>query len=327
MENNNNSKNREVGAPSNGKKVLITGGAGFIGSNLTKFLCDHGHEVTVIDDLSSAGHTPDEIDQRAKLVIGNIGDEKLLDTLIPGKEVVFHLAAAGIIKLSLEDPYFYFQNNVLNGVKLLEAMRRHGVKKIVYSSSSSAYGEPIKAPIPEDHPLNPINPYGASKICFEHVLSSYHHSFGINSVSLRYFNVYGPGDEQIPRTRAVPTWVVNAIEGKPLPLYWEGKQKKDYIFVEDVAQANLMAADKCDGFRFYNVGSGNGIWMHDLIKVLEKVMDKKLEVQQMGERKGDPTVTVGDISKITKELGWKPQVDLETGLRKTIEYYKKQLNK
>ena len=308
-------------------KVLITGGAGFIGSNLTKFLCDQGHEVTVIDDLSSAGHPPDEIDKRANMVVGNIGDDKLLDKLIPGKEVVFHLAAAGIIKLSLENPFFYFQNNVQNGVKLLEAMRRHGVDKIVYSSSSSCYGEPEKTPISEDHPLNPINPYGGSKIAFEHVLSAYYHSFGIKSVSLRYFNVYGPGDEQIPRTRAVPTWVANAVEGKSLPMYWEGKQKKDYIFVEDVARANLMAAGKCDGFRVYNVGSGNGIWMYDLAKVLEKVIGHKLEIKQMGERKGDPTVTVGDISKIKKELGWKPEVDLETGLKRTIEYYAGRIKK
>ena len=309
------------------KKALITGGAGFIGSNLTKFLCDQGYEIAVVDDFSSAGHDAKEIDSRAEVVNGSIEDDQLLDKLLKGRDVVFHLAAAGIIKLSLENPYFYFQNNVLNGVKLLEAMRRNGVKKIVYSSSSSCYGEPEKAPIPEDHPLKPINPYGASKIAFEHVLSSYHHSFGIDSVSLRYFNVYGPGDEQIPRTRAAPTWVVNAIEGKPLPLYWEGKQKKDYIFVEDVARANMMAAEKCDGFRVYNVGSGEGIWMYDLVKALEKVMGKKLEVQQMGERAGDPTVTVGDISKIKKEFGWKPQVSLEEGLKKTIEYYRNRLKK
>ncbi len=308
-------------------KFLITGGAGFIGSNLTKFLCDKGYEVTVIDDLSSAGHTPDEIDQRAKLVVGNIGDEKLLDQLVPGKDVVLHLAAAGIIKLSLENPYFYFENNVLNGVKLLEAMRRHGVNKIVYSSSSSAYGEPEQVPIPESHPFKPINPYGASKAAFEHVLSAYYHSFGIQSISFRYFNVYGPGDEQLPRTRAAPTWVVNALENKPLPLYWEGKQKKDYIYVEDVARANLMAAMKCEGLHVYNVGSGEGIWMSDLVKTLEKVMGKKLEIQQMGERKGDPTVTVGDISKIKKELGWKPEVDLETGLKRTIEYYARRITK
>lgn len=307
-------------------KVLVTGGAGFIGSNLTKFLCDRGHEVTVLDDFSSAGHTDKEIDSQATLVHGSLRDEKLLEKLLNEKEVVFHLAAAGIIKLSLENPEFYFENNVLNGVKLLDAMRKTGVKKIVYSSSSSVYGEPEKIPIPENHPLNPINPYGASKLCFEHVLSSYYHSFGINSVSLRYFNVYGPGDEQIPRTRAVPTWVVNAIENKPLPLFWEGKQKKDYVFVEDVARANLMAAQKCAGFKVYNVGSGEGIWMYDLVKILEKVSGKKLEVAQMGERAGDPTATVGDISKIKKELGWKPEVDLETGLKRTVEYYAGRIN-
>jgi len=308
-------------------KCLITGGAGFIGSNLTKFLCDKGHHVTVLDDFSSAGHTKDEIDNRAKVVRGSMGNAKLLEKLLRGKDMVLHLAAAGIIKLSLEDPYFYFKNNVLNGVTLLEAMRKTGVNKIVYSSSSSAYGEPEKVPIPEDHPLRPINPYGASKIAFEHVLSSYYYSFGINSVSLRYFNVYGPGDEQIPRTRAIPTWVTNALQNKPLPLYWEGKQKKDYIFVEDVAKANLIAAQKCKGFKVYNVGSGKGIWMHDVVRVLEKIFGKKLKIKKMGERKGDPKFTVGDIRKIKKELGWRPIVDLETGLKRTIAYYESRIKR
>lgn len=306
-------------------KFVVTGGAGFIGSNLTKFLCDSGHEVVVVDDLSWGYRRL--VDPRARFVKGKIQDRKLMEKILPGTDTVFHLAALSTINLSLKKPVAYFENNVMNAVRLLEAMRKTGVNKMVFSSTSSVYGEPKRLPIREDDSKEAISSYGGSKFAFENVLSSYYHSFGINSVSLRYFNVYGPGDEQIPRTRAAPTWVVNAIEGKPLPLYWEGKQKKDYIFVEDVARANLMAAEKCSGFHVYNVGSGEGIWMYDLVKVLEKVIGKKLEIQQMGQRAGDPTVTVGDISKIKKELGWRPQVNLEEGLKKTIEYYRERLKK
>lgn len=300
-------------------KALVTGGAGFIGSNLVSYLCDHGHDVTVVDDFSSSGRTA--VDRRARLVRGSVADFKLVKRLLKGADVVFHLAATGIIKLSLENPILYFENNVMNGITLLEAMRQSGVNKIVYSSSSGVYGEPRRVPIKESDAKLPINPYGAAKLAFENVLSSYYHAFGINSVSFRYFNVYGPGDEQQPVTRAVPSWIKSAFTGEPLTLYWGGKQTKDYIFVEDVVRANLLAAQKSRGCVVYNIGSGVGRKMIDVAKTLEKVFGKKLKIKQMGNREGDPNVLVADVSKIRKALGWKPLVDFESGLRKTIKYY------
>lgn len=303
--------------------VLVTGGAGFIGSNLTKLLCDKGHKVTVLDDFSSSGRK--STDSRADLVNGSVGNFNLVSKLVKGKDVVFHLAATGIIKLSLENPPLYFENNVMNGVVLLEAMRKNGVKKMVYSSSSGVYGEPKRVPIKESDPKEPINPYGAAKLAFEDVLSAYSSSFGIHSVCLRYYNVYGPGDEQHPVTRAVPSWIQAGLKDEPLNIYWGGKQKKDYIFVGDVARANLMSASKCDGFRVYNVGSGEGIFMNDLALRLEKVFGKKLIMKQAGDRSGDPDILIADITKIKKELGWEPRVGLEEGLGKTIDYYRNKL--
>lgn len=306
-------------------KCLVTGGAGFIGSNLVKFLCDKGHDVVIIDDLSSGRS---DIDPRAKFIKGSIGNRRLLDNAINGRDVVFHLAATGIIKISLEKPVEYFDNNVMNGIAILEAMRRHGIKKIIYSSSSGAYGEPKRVPIRENDPKEPINPYGAAKLAFEHVLSAYHHSFGINSVSFRYFNVYGPGDEQYPVTRAVPSWIKAALKKEQLNLYWSGKQKKDFVFVEDVVRANYMAALKCKGFHVYNVGGDTGgIWMNDLAKKIEKIFGHKLKIKTMGARAGDPTYLIGDVSKIKKELGWKPEFNLEEGLKRTIDYYASRLKK
>ncbi|KKU77034.1 MAG: UDP-glucose 4-epimerase, partial [Candidatus Giovannonibacteria bacterium GW2011_GWB1_47_6b] len=290
-------------------RALVTGGAGFIGSNLVKHLCDGGHEVVVIDDLSSSGRS--EIDPRAKLVVGDVGDRELVEKLLDKKDVVFHLAALGIISISLEKPEEAFRNNLMNGVRLLEAMRKKGVNKIVYSSSSSIYGEPKRNPVQEDDSKEPINPYGASKYTFEAALSAYAHSFGIGAIALRYFNVYGPGDEQKPVTRAVPSWIQWALTGDTVWIHWGGQQVKDYIYVDDVCRANIVAANsKLKGFHAYNVGGGVGRKMLDIAMTIKKIIGKDLKIVDKGARPGDPDTLVADISKITKELGWKPEVDL-----------------
>lgn len=306
-------------------KFLITGGAGFIGSNLTKFLCDQKHEVVVIDDLSWGYRRL--IDKRANFIFGKIQDRKLMEKALKGVDTVFHLAALSTINLSLKKPVAYFENNIMNALQLLEAMKKTGVKKIVFSSSSSVYGEPKKLPIREDDSKEPINPYGASKMGFENILSAYYHSFGINSVSLRYFNVYGPNDEQKNNPRAVPTWIKQAIMDEPLRVYWRGKQEKDFIFVEDIVQANWLAAKNCKGFHYYNVGSGKSIVMLDIIKILEKIFKKKLKINHAGNRAGDPQRVVADNSKIKKELGWRQTVSLINGLEKTVIAYQKLFKK
>lgn len=305
------------------KRVLVTGGAGFIGSNLVSHLCKNGHETIVLDDFSSSGRKTFAV-PGARVVNGSIGDAPLLLTLLSGVDVVFHLAATGIIKLSLENPPRYFGNNLMNGITLLDAMREKGVKKIVYSSSSGVYGEPERVPIRENDRKEPVNPYGASKFAFEHALSSYYHAFGIESVSLRYFNVYGPGDRQQPVTRAVPQWIQAALRNEDVPVYWRLEQKKDYVFVDDVVQANLLAAEKGRGAAVYNVGSGKGFFMYEVFAMLEKVLGRKLPKKHMGERAGDPSILIADISRIKKELGWKPTVGIEEGIRRTVEYYKRE---
>jgi len=300
-------------------RVLITGGAGFIGSHVTELLCDEGAKVIVVDDLSFGFKK--FIDKRAKFVKASIGNEKLMTMLLRGVDVVIHFAASSIIKFSYEEPLEYFENNMVNGVKLLEAMRKAGAKKIINSSTAAVYGEPTKVPIKEEDPKTPISPYGASKLAFENALIAYYHSFGTESMSLRYFNAYGPRDEQKPESRAVPIWVKAALNGKPLPLYWKGNQVRDYVYVDDIAQAHLDVMNK-SGVNFYNIGSGSGVVMRDLLTTLEKVVGKKLKTVDKGERRGDPQKLFADISKIKKEVGWKPKVSLEEGMVKTFEYYK-----
>jgi len=300
------------------KKVVITGGAGFIGSHVTKFFCDQGYHVIVIDDLSFGFKK--FIDPRAEFIRGSIGNKALIEKVLHGAEAVIHLSASSIIKFSLEDPIGYFKNNLMNGLVLLEAMKKNNVSKIIYASTAAVYGEPRRIPIKEDDPKNPITPYGSSKLAFEKALQSYYYAFGIHSTSLRFFNAYGPNDEQYPATRAVPIWIKAALTNKPLLLYWHGQQKRDYIFVEDIAQAFWQVL-KLKGCRFYNLGNGQGVWMRDVVKCLEEIIGRKLEIKNIGERSGDPKFLVADIGKIKKEVGWFPLVDLKTGLKKTLNYY------
>lgn len=210
-------------------RILVTGGAGFIGSNVAHLLCEEGHTVTVLDNLSS-GYA-ELLDMRCRFIHSDLCDADALQNAIAGVDAVVHLAARSIIAGSFEDPLGYVHTNVLSGTLLLEAMRAHGVKHIVFSSSASVYGEPVNIPVREDDPKFPLHIYGATKLAFESILLGYYSAFGINSVSLRYFNAYGPGDLQEPVTRAVPRWIRAALTGKPVTVYWKGNQYRDYVFV------------------------------------------------------------------------------------------------
>lgn len=301
------------------KTILVTGGAGFIGSNTVEFLCNHGHSVRVIDDLSFGYEK--FVDPRAIFFKASIADEEALGEALQGVDVVMHFAASSIIKYSLDNPFLYIENNVLNGVKLLEGMRETGVKKIIFSSSASVYGEPKTVPVTEDSEKKPLQPYGASKLAFESILNSYYHSFGIESVSLRYFNAFGPRDEQKPATRAVPMWIKEALDGGPIKIHWDGRQVRDYVFVRDIARAHESVID-LPGCTIFNIGSGSGVVMRDVLEEIVNIVGTEVEIQDQGERAGDPVRLVADISSIHKAVGWKPEVTLHNGLVETIEYYK-----
>lgn len=305
------------------QKILVTGGAGFIGSNTVRLLCDLGMEVTVFDNLSFG--YKNFVDKRAKFIEGDLLDKKAINKALRGIDKVFHFAAISIIKLSIDDPEHCFKTNINGLINLLEGMRKNNVRYLVNSSSASVYGNPKVIPATEDSEKEPLQPYGASKLAAEAILSSYFHSYGINSTSLRYFNAYGPYDEQQPVTRAVPTWIKAILKHQPIPLYWKGDQLRDYVYVKDIADAHLAVMD-LKGFNQYNIGSGKGILVKDL---LEKIINKigiRTEIIDKGERPGDPKILVADISKISKVVGWKPSFDLDKGLDITIEYFRKNQN-
>jgi UDP-glucose 4-epimerase len=304
-------------------RVLVTGGAGFIGSNAVRILCDVGHEVVVVDNLSFGYES--FVDSRARFVRASFDDTAVLDDVLPGTDVVMHFAASSIIQLAFEQPVEYVNNNVSRGVTLLESMRKNNVKRIVFSSTASVYGEPARIPVDEDDPKNPIQVYGASKLAFEMILSGYFYAFGINSTTFRYFNAYGPNDEQQPVTRAVPRWIKAALRDEPLTLYWNGDQLRDYVFVEDIVRAHLLAAE-VDGCRRYNLGSGTGILMRDLAQEILDLTGSRSKLVDGGERPGDASRLIASTDRVQRELHWSPQAPREEALKKTIAFYRSRLS-
>ncbi|MEM2956388.1 MAG: GDP-mannose 4,6-dehydratase [Candidatus Pacearchaeota archaeon] len=301
-------------------KVLVTGGAGFIGSHVTELLCDKGYEVTVFDDLSTGYE--EYVDKRARFVKASLTDKEAIKNALKEHNAVIHLAAESVIEFSMKNPEKTLKNNINNTINLLEAMRQNNIESLVFSSSAAVYGNPSEnKPIKEDTKKNPINPYGASKLIDEELLNVYYNCFNINSVALRYYNVYGPRDDQTPVTRAVPKWFKAVLTNKPIILNWEGKQIRDYIFVKDVAEAHLAVLGK-KGCLQYNIGSGKGNSMLEILESVFKTCNKRTEIIDAGERRGDPDYLVADISKIKKEIGWEPKTTLEEGMKITYDFYK-----
>ncbi|MBI2594406.1 UDP-glucose 4-epimerase, partial [Candidatus Curtissbacteria bacterium] len=198
-------------------KVLVTGGAGFIGSHVARLLLDKNHEVVVLDNLSAG--SKDLVDPRCHLIIGDIKDPPVTKKALRGVEAVIHMAGLIIVPESVKDPIKYCDNNVLGTVNLLMSMNEVGIRKIIFSSSACVYGTPDKLPIREDAPVRPDNPYGASKASIEAFLQAYHATFGFDAVILRYFNPYGPGEMHDPETHAIPNFVKSALAKKPIPVY------------------------------------------------------------------------------------------------------------
>jgi len=299
-------------------RVVVTGGAGFIGSNVARLLADQGHEVVILDDLSHGYEHL--IDRRCRFIRLSLAEADRLPEALKGATAVMHFAASSIIARSFTNPMEYIENNVVNATNLLEAMRQAGVRKLVFSSSASVYGEPERIPVREDDSKRPLQMYGATKLAFEEVLHAYHSSFGISSVSLRYFNAYGPGDLQQPVTRAVPRWIQAALTDRPLRMYWKGEQYRDYVFVDDIARAHIEVLP-LEGYHVFNVGSGDGILMKDVAGRLGEITGRQLTIEDAGERPGDPMRLVADVSRIREAVGWEARTPLREGLAEAVRFY------
>ncbi len=300
--------------------ILVTGGAGFIGSHVCRLLLDQGHQVNILDNLKT-GHK-DSIDPRAKLFEGDIADEKKAFQALSGIDAVIHMAGLIIVPQSVEDPIRYAENNVSGTVSLLESMRAKNVKKIIFSSSACVYGTPDTLPIKEDAPLRPDNPYGATKAAVESFLQAYHANFNFDAIVLRYFNPYGPGEQHVPETHAIPNFVKAAIAKKPIPLYWKGQQIRDFIYINDLAQAHIDVLG-LSKYRVFNVGTEKGIKVSDVLDKIFQILGYSVPIEDLGKRPGDVHENYASSEKLKKEVGWKAETGLEDGLKNTIDFFRK----
>jgi len=311
-------------------KILVTGGAGYIGSFMTKTLLDRGDEVTVFDNLER-GHIK-AVDKRAKFVKGDLKNSVDLQSLFSSNNFDAAIHFAGLIAVgeSEEKPDLYYQNNVVGSKNFFETAVNMGkIKNLVFSSSAAVYGNPIKIPIPEDHPKNPTSEYGKNKLKVEEILSKLGESnLDINFVALRYFNASGAaldgsmGENHSPETHIIPNVIKALLSGETFKLFGsdyktkDGTCVRDYIHVLDLVEAHILAIEKLKsekGFKIYNVGTGNGYSNREIIEMVKKISGKELEVKESPRRKGDADELIADPTKIKTELGFSPKYsDLET---------------
>lgn len=300
-------------------KVLVTGGAGFIGARVTQLLINGGHEVVVVDNLSTG--QKDSVDKRAKLLVADINDSRKIEQALKGVDAVIHMAGLIIVPESVKDPIKYCQNNVIGTISFIESMRKVGVKKIIFSSSACVYGTPDKLPIKEDAPIKPDNPYGASKASIETFLQTYNAIHGFDSIILRYFNPYGPWEQHEPETHAIPNFIKATLTKKPIPLYWQGEQIRDFIYIEDLARAHIDVLDQ-KGYQVFNIGTEKGIKVKDVINEIFKIVGYRVPIKDLGKRPGDVNANYASSKKLYSATGWQAHVDLSEGFKRTIEYYK-----
>jgi UDP-glucose 4-epimerase len=301
-------------------KVLVTGGAGFIGSVVTEYLVARGHDVVVYDSLIY-GHR-DAVHPDARFVQGNLLDPHALKSLFAAGrfDAVAHLAAEAYIDESLRDPGRFYRVNVTGGINLLDAMVESGVHKLVFSSTAAVYGQPREVPITEDAPHDPCNSYGDSKLAFEHILAWYRPAHQIDYICLRYFNACGAtercGEFRKKETHLIPICFEVALSRRPvLNLYGtdydtlDGTCVRDYVHVEDIAAAHLLALENLDrvGARAYNLGNGEGYSNRQVIEAVGKVTCRPIPVVDSPRRPGDPARLVASSARIREELGWQPR--------------------
>jgi UDP-glucose 4-epimerase len=306
-------------------KILVVGGAGYIGSHMVRLLGEHSCEVITLDDLSTGNR---ESVTFGKFIQGNCGNRIILDKILSkGIDAVMHFASSIQVDESLQNPNKYYQNNVGNTLVLLDAMCFYGVKNFIFSSTAATFGEPKYIPIDEKHLQEPISPYGRSKLIVEQLLSDYDNAYGIKSVCLRYFNAAGAhphgdlGEQHHPETHLIPLLLQVASGEKTwLSIYGDdyetpdGTCVRDYVHVQDICLAHWLALKSImndGGSKSYNLGNGQGYSIQEVINMAEKITKQKIKTNIVSRRSGDPAKLIADASLIRKDLGWSPVYDLE----------------
>lgn len=301
-------------------RCLVTGGAGFIGSNLAKALVDDKHEVTVLDDLSSGYRANLAALPHVRFIEGDIRDQKSVSRAMRGQEVLFHLAASVGNKRSIDDPLRDADINVMGTVRLLDAARKEGLRKVVVSSSAGVFGELKTLPIDESHPLDPDTPYGSSKLCAEREALAFAKLFKLEAVCLRYFNVYGPNQRFDAYGNVIPIFTFQMLRGEPLTIFGDGEQTRDFVNVRDVVQANVRAAMTPGVSGVFNIGSGSRITINKLVGLLQDVSGLRPAVRHGAPRPGDVRHSLADISAARRAFGFSPSCTIEEGLGEYVAW-------
>ncbi len=308
-------------------KILVTGGAGFIGSHVVDAYVAAGHDVAVIDNFSTGSE--DNLNPDVKLFRVDVRERKDVEGAIGGfrPDVVNHHAAQAEVPKSVADPAFDAQVNLIGGINVLKASVDAGVKKLIFTSTGGAlYGEPDVVPAGEDHPVRPLSPYGTAKYCFEQYLGTFHRTFGLQYTVLRYANIYGPRqDFQSEEGRVVAIFASRMLAHQALTIDGDGEQARDMLHVGDCATANLAALEHGSGGT-YHVSTGTLVSVNDLFRKLAILTDYALEPRHGPRRQGDVYRIALDNSKAREELGWEPQVSLEEGLSGTVDYFRERVS-
>ncbi|MBI4377400.1 MAG: SDR family oxidoreductase [Elusimicrobia bacterium] len=306
------------------KLWLVTGGSGFIGSHIAQALVKQGQKVRILDNLSTGKleHMAGFRDQ-VEFIRGDVRAFEDCQKAAAGVDVVIHQAAIRSVPKSVDRPVESHEANATGTLHMLIAAKEAGVKRFVYASSSSVYGDAKKFPQKEEHRPQPVSPYACSKLAGEHYAMLFTKTFGLETVSLRYFNVFGPRqDPESLYSAVIPKFMEQAYLGKPLEVHWDGKQSRDFTHIDNVVSANLLAAKTGKGLgETFNVANGKTYSLLDVIRVIEKIMGKKLEKNFHPKRAGDVRKTYADISRAKRLLGYRPVMNFENGLRDTWDYF------
>ncbi len=305
-------------------KVLVTGGAGFIGSHIVDQLIAEGHEVAVVDSLwAEGGGKESNLNSKARFYRADITDEaalaRVFDEVRP--DAVSHQAAQHSVAVSTKNPQLDARVNVIGLLNVLTNSTRVGVKKVVFASSGATYGTPTRLPIDEDTPQRPESPYGITKMVAEHYLRYWQESQGLNYTALRYGNVYGPRQDPNGEAGVIAIFAKRFLTHQPLRIDWDGEQRKDYVFVEDVARANVLALSRGDNDIFC-IGSGAPTSVTEIYQVLANLTGYEPEITRAPKRPGDIYLSYFNSSKAERLLGWKPSVTFAEGVKITVDYFK-----
>ena len=300
-------------------RTLVTGGAGFIGSHIADALLAQGHSVAVVDDLSTG--TQKNLDPRIRFYNADIRDQKTLASILAEvkPEVISHQAAKASVRESLEVPQLYADVNIIGSINLLEQARRVGVRKIIYAGTGGAsYGNVNTLPVPETYPVNPLDPYGASKHTVEHYLYLYHHNYGLHYTILRYPNVYGPRQNPFGEAGVIAIFTYRMLKGEVPTLYGKGDKERDFCYVGDVANANVLSLNQGDD-QIYNIGSGVGTSINTIYEKLQKATGFEHPANYAPDKPGEVYKIYLDASKAKRDLGWQPTISLDDGLKWTVD--------